>query len=140
MTLPDHNYPIKDIISYSLDNIKGNIAIVSERGDIYSSAFMFEASKIDNNREVQFFRPCIFDNKTSKEITQLIIENNIEKFIYVKDATGSDNLPKIKNITLEKDFGSVLVYSFDNFEKNEFERCNFICLTREKICENNFTL
>jgi hypothetical protein len=132
--LPRFNYPVAEVMEYVLGNSEGNIAIVSERGDLFSSAFIFQAAKIDVDRNTQIFRPCIFLGKNSSEIEDYMIRRNIEKLILVEDAKGAENIEKIRDITLEREFGEVSVFDYEKFVKIDTVKCNYICTLEEEIC------
>jgi len=135
--LPRYNYPMHQIAEIVYNNSKGNVAIVSEKGKVHSSAFMFHLAKLDKNRTIIVYRPCVFYRKEG-QIQQFLKENNIYYLILVKDGYGYENLEKIKDVELEKEFYYAKLYRYKGFDGKGTKKCNYICLTEEEICYREF--
>lgn len=131
--LPRYHYPVDEIAETVYQNSKGNVAMVSE-GDIYSSAFMFHLAKLDRNRTIIVYRPCVFFNITEEQMDNFLKENNIYYLILVEDGYGTENFGKIKNVTLEREFYKAKLYRYDGFDGKGLKKCNYVCLTQEEIC------
>jgi hypothetical protein len=135
-SLPRYHYPTEEIAEMVYNNSKGNVAFVSE-GNVYSSAFMFYLSKLDKNRTIMVYRPCVFDNITTGHMDEFLKENNIYYLILVENGYGIENFVKIKNVTLEKQFDGTNLYRYDGFDGKGTKKCNYVCLTQEEICMRN---
>lgn len=131
--LPRYYYPIDQIAETVYKNTKGNVALVSEDG-IHSAAFMFHLAKLDRNRTIMVYRPCVFNNKTEGEIQQFLKERNIYYLVLVEDGDYYENFEKIKNVQLEKEFFYAKLYRYEMFDGKGTKKCNYICLTQEEIC------
>ncbi|RLJ02435.1 MAG: hypothetical protein DRP11_03020, partial [Candidatus Aenigmatarchaeota archaeon] len=46
------------------------------------------------------------------------------------------NFKSLQGFTLEKKIGEVEIYRVNNFEFREGVRCNYICLLKRWVCEN----
>jgi len=131
------SYPIESLskeIYYTLPP-GANVAMFSESGDRYSSAFMFNLATLDKNKTLFFYRPCLFYNKTRETIIDLIKKNNIYYIIAVPNQTGYENVKVIGDILeLEKN-QSIQIFKIKNFTfVDQKTYCNYVCLTNEMIC------
>ena len=131
--LPQYHYPIDQIAEVVYENTEGNVALVSEDG-IHSAAFMFHLAKLDKNRTIMVYRPCVFNDKAGDEIQQFLKERNIYYLILVEDGDFYENFEKIKNVRLEQEFFYAKLYRYELFDGQGTKKCNFICLTQEEIC------
>jgi hypothetical protein len=134
------SYPTKDISQYIYENNKqgGNVALFSEDEPLYSSSLMWYTRLLDNNRNIRFYRSCVFENKNETEIVSLMKENNIQFVIY-SSWSSEVMIEKIKNrLQLEKEIVSndykTQIYVFKDFSYSNNKKCNFVCLTKEMIC------
>ncbi len=137
---------VSDVVNFINTNISGNVAVISERGDIYSSEFIFLFAAADKNKTKFVYRPCAFDGMNKDEILNYMRKNNIEYVVAVnkgfdendKSFYGYKNLEKIKNnLEFVKNFEDIDVYRVTNFTFVRGETCNKICLTNQIICTNN---
>jgi 4-amino-4-deoxy-L-arabinose transferase-like glycosyltransferase len=136
------HFPSDKVAEYAYENIPagGNIALLSDEDPLFSSVVMWHLRKLDENRTIAVYRPCLFDNKTGREMLNILDENNIYFIIYLK---GSRNRQIEKIIDeLELDFEleynnlSARIYRYKNFVYKKQEAvCNYVCLTRQKICK-----
>ncbi len=133
-----------DVVNFIGKNLKGNVAVISERGDIYSSEFIFLIASKDANKEKFVYRPCAFSGMKKDEILKYMKDNNIEYVIAVNKGTGDktffgyENLEKIKNnLVFARNFGDIDVYKFKGFDYSKKKICNKICLTGQIICTNS---
>lgn len=131
-------YPFEYVANYVYKNnsINGNVAFIS---DDIPSVFMWHLSTLDKNKTIRVYRGCMFDNKSSEEIIELLKDNNIYFVIY--STWGNNNqIEKIKgNLILVNTIGKndlmTEIYTFNNFRYNPNKKiCNYICLTKQKIC------
>ncbi len=132
---PKIYYPVDKIAERIYENAEGNVALISE-GEIHSSAFMFHLAKLDKNRTIVVYRPCVF--YTIDDIQEFLKENNIYYLLLVEDGYGYENFEKIKNIELEEEFYYAKLYKYKEFDGKSMKRCNYVCLTREEICQREF--
>lgn len=134
-------YPSKEISqqTFSLLPKNANIALFSEADPLFSSVIIWNIRVLDEDKNIQIFRACIFDNKTKEEILQTLKENNIHTIVY---QTWNPN-PKINEIKNNIQLTSTItlnnftteIYTVKNFTAVKREKiCNYICLTREKVC------
>ena len=128
--------PINETAKFIHENANGNIAFISEMNSFHTSSFMFYFEKIDRNRSKIIYRPCVFFNKSEGEINNFVVENNIEYFVFIEGNDKIETLNEIRDIDLKKQFGPAKVYVLKNFQIKPYQKCNYICLTEEKICSS----
>jgi len=125
-----------EISKYIYDNIpeNGNVAMFSE-GEFYSSTFMFPLAKLDENKNIVFYRPCVFYDKGADEIITYLKENNVYFVLADSDERGYDNIDKISDYLTEVSIDPVELYEFKEFDGHEkSEYCNYVCLTQQEYC------
>jgi len=134
-------YPEESVANYVYENISenGNVAFLSENKPFHSSTVMWYLSQLDKNKTIRVYRSCMFDNKSSEQILELLKNNNIHYIVYSK--WGNNNqLEKIKdNLTLAHEITNngltTEIYVFDDFQYDPNKKaCNYICLTEQTIC------
>lgn len=132
--LPRFDYPVDTLAKIVYKNPVGNVAFVSE-GSIYTSSFMFKLAELDRDRTIVVYRPCVFYNKTEDQIQQFLKENNIYYLISIENEVGYENFEKVGNISLKERFSHIGLYVYDDFEnRTNIKKCNYVCLTEQKIC------
>lgn len=133
-------YPSKEISEQVFEKTKGNVALFSEADPFFSSVLMWHIRTLDKDKNIQIFRACIFNNKNQEEILEIIKKNNIYYIVYqtwnprdieqIKPYLNLEDRVINYNLTTEtyvmKDF---------TFKKQE-KICNYICLTKEKLCKS----
>ena len=131
------NYPQIEKISYEIySNLpkEANVAMFSESSNRYSSAFMFHLGSLDKDKNLFFYRPCKFYNKTREEILDLIEKNNVYHIIAIPGKVGYENVNKIEDKLRLVEDGPIELYEVKEFIPKQKEYCNYVCLTEEKIC------
>lgn len=124
---------IPKIVSEIYSGEKGNVAMFSERHDLYSSAFMFEFALLDRNKTLFFYRPCAFFNMSEDELLATLSSSGVRYIIAVPGEPGYENVERISSdLRLIRD-SPIEVYEFLPYSEQE-GYCNFVCLTKEKIC------
>jgi 4-amino-4-deoxy-L-arabinose transferase-like glycosyltransferase len=132
--LPRGIYPVKALAEKIYENPK-NVAMISEGGStIHSSALMFEIAKLDEEKTIQVFRPCVFYNLNENEVQQFLKENNVYYLVLVEGGDGIENFSKFRNITLVNEFYYAKLYTYNQYSDLSKKKCNYVCLTEEKIC------
>lgn len=132
-----HYYPIKPILEDMYEKIPegGNVAMFSESGKLYSSAFIFHFAELDVEKELFFYRPCLFSEKDGAEILEFLEENNIYYVIAVPGESGYEKIDLVDGSLEKIGDGAFEVYTFRDFEyKRKEKHCNYVCLTEEEIC------
>jgi hypothetical protein len=113
----------------------GNVAMLSEGDCFYSSAFMFYMSKLDKDKNVFVFRPCLFFEKNKTEIINFFKSNNVRFVIAVPNEMGYEKVGEIKDSLNSIKTGYAELYSFKEYDYREMdEYCNYICLTEGEVC------
>lgn len=134
-------FPTEMVIDYIYKNIPngGNVALLSDDDPLFSSVVMWHLRKMDENRTISVYRPCLFFNKTRSEIIDIIENNNIYFIIYLKDSERKEieNIMNKLNLEfeLEYDKWTAQVFRYRDFTLKEKPLCNYICLTKQKICK-----
>ncbi len=134
-------YPAKEIVQEVFSKLpeNGNIAIFSEADPLFSSAVMWHARTLDKNENISLYRACAFSNETAEEIMQTLKNNNIHSIVYqtwnpdariegIKPYLNLENKITKSNFTTE-------IYTVKDFAaKEQKEICNYVCLTKQKVC------
>jgi len=133
-------YPTHEVSQFVYNNLPtgANVAVFSEGPYTYSSAYMFYLASLDRGKSIHVLRPCAFDNKNSQQILGILKESNVY-FIIADPKADNTFITLIKGNAKRVQLGeisSIEVYSVKNFTYLErTEKCNYVCLTEEKICE-----
>jgi len=138
------NKPIKETSEYIYSNLPegANIGMISENGRFSSAAIMVYISQLDQEKEVQFFRSCIFNEMSSEEILNFSKENNIYYMVSTKPQIPEfeKNIQKLldsNGFELEKTIDEAKIYRQKNYtHKNIQIRKNYICILNKWIYEN----
>jgi 4-amino-4-deoxy-L-arabinose transferase-like glycosyltransferase len=130
-------YPSKEITKEVFEITRGNVALFSEADPLFSSVLMWHLRVLDKNISIAIYRACIFDNKTLDETISIMRENNIHILVYQTwDRRNIENIRPylnlregvtVNNLTTE-------IYTVKNYSTQSTKKCNYVCLTREKIC------
>ena len=135
-------YPEIEKISTTIHSTlpkNGNVAMISETSYKFSSAFTFYLARVDENKTIFFYRPCLFYNKTRGEILDLFEKNNVFYVIAIPKIEGYENVKKINEILELVESGPIELYKVKNFVQKQRKYCNYICLTEQEICTEYFS-
>jgi 4-amino-4-deoxy-L-arabinose transferase-like glycosyltransferase len=129
-TIPFRENYSKDVAEFVKSNPQP-VYLATENTRIFSSNIAFYL--VSNDLFVKILRPCA----VQKNVNQTLFDSGVKWVIWDNTDLNNTVFKEIKEnnlIQLNKTIGKMEIYSYNFFNENLKENCNYVCLTEEKIC------